>query len=578
MSENKTQEEEISGLTASGSPSSAADLTTWHRIWSAITREWTIRVVAFATFASGLFSIFSVLLTRFHESPRLFNMILPFGVYHWGRSLTLVLGFGLIYFSFQILRRRQIAWWLTVIILSLLIIAHLVHGFLWYATPAPAITLILMILLRRRFTVRTEPTSLIRGLVLVVLVLSFALIYGTIGFWLLDTRDFGLNFSISDALVRTLREFTLIGNNDLIARTHHASWFLDSLNILGITAAILAALSLFRPLAYRLRTVPLEREQAANILKKYGTSSLDFFKLWPDKSFFFSEDSGSFIAYKVGMNVAVSLGDPTGREDELESLTHSFIQFCTDNNWGVAFHQVLPDNLPVYRRLGLHVLKIGEDAVIDLERFCSTTMEEKAFRYVRRRFETGGYTTALYIPPHPPELLDEVEMVSKEWLLLPGRRERGFTLGSFDKNYLKETPLFVLKEADMRIIAFVNEIPSYRQGEATIDLMRHLREIPNGTMDYLLIKLFQSLRHEGYTRFSLGLAPFAGVGEKPGATLQEQAIHQVYEHLNRMFSYKGLRNYKAKFEPVWEERFLVYQRGPANLLRVSLALIRVTER
>ena len=75
------------------------------------------------------------------------------------------------------------------------------------------------------------------------------------------------------------------------------------------------------------------------------------------------------------------------------------------------------------------------------------------------------------------------------------------------------------------------------------------------------------LLEEGYRWFSLGLAPLAGVGDRPGASLQERGVHQVYEHLTAVFSFKGLRSYKAKFEPVWEERFLVYQDGPPGLIR-----------
>lgn len=47
--------------------------------------------------------------------------------------------------------------------------------------------------------------------------------------------------------------------------------------------------------------------------------------------------------------------------------------------------------------------------------------------------------------------------------------------------------------------------------------------------------------------------------------------------LNRYFSYKGLRHYKAKFEPAWEPRFLVYQGGPPGLVQTALALARATE-
>jgi phosphatidylglycerol lysyltransferase len=50
----------------------------------------------------------------------------------------------------------------------------------------------------------------------------------------------------------------------------------------------------------------------------------------------------------------------------------------------------------------------------------------------------------------------------------------------------------------------------------------------------------------------------------------------MFEHLNRFFSYKGLRSYKAKFEPQWIYRFIVYQ-GGASGIRAGLALQRVSE-
>ena len=61
-----------------------------------------------------------------------------------------------------------------------------------------------------------------------------------------------------------------------------------------------------------------------------------------------------------------------------------------------------------------------------------------------------------------------------------------------------------------RLMAFLNEVPGIRAGVATIDLMRHRRETPNGLMDYVFGELLLRLREEGYGWFSLGLAPLAG--------------------------------------------------------------------
>lgn len=87
----------------------------------------------------------------------------------------------------------------------------------------------------------------------------------------------------------------------------------------------------------------------------------------------------------------------------------------------------------------------------------------------------------------------------------------------------------------------------------------------------------QCLKEEGYHAFSLGLAPFSGVGDEPGASLEERVIHEMFEHLNHLFFYKGLRSYKAKFEPQWTNSFIVYQGGAPGLVRAGLALQRVSE-
>jgi phosphatidylglycerol lysyltransferase len=554
--------------------------TSWlKRFAQHIREQGLVWLVAALTFANGVYSLLLMLVVRFSRRPEIIGRVLPFGIHHWNRTLTIVFGFTLIYLSLNLLQRRRVAWVLVVVVLLATGLFHITRGdvFRWHVSTAPLATVVLLLVARKRFTVRSEPRSVARGVGLLVLSLFIALAYGTLGFFLLEKRDFGIDFDLSNALLRTLREITLIGNPDLTAYTRHARWFLESLRVLGFVAAAFGLYSLFRPLAYRLRTLPHERAMAKTILETYGRSPIDYFKLWPDKSYYFSDDQSSFIAYKTAWNVAISLGDPVGPADHLESLTRDFMQFCFDNGWTTAFHQVLPDLLPIYRRLGFNVLKIGEDAIIDLEKFCTETVRSKNFRHAKSRFEKEGFTLSRYLPPHPRELLDEVENVSDEWLTLPGRRERGFTLGQFRHDYVNETPLFVLKDSAGHILAFVNEVPAYRPGRATIDLMRHRVDIPNGAMDYLFQGLLLALREAGYREFDLGMAPFTGVGDRPGANFEERTIYQLSQRLNRFFSYKGLRHYKSKFDPTWEETFLVYQGGPPGLLKTAIALSRVTE-
>lgn len=543
---------------------------------SARRTNWSIRLVAGAAFVNGMLGILQVLLVRVSEPPRLFSLVLPFGLHHWSKLLTLSTSFLLVIISYHLSMRRRTAWYLGMAALTLATLAHFGHGHHVYFAFAPAATGVLLASQRRHFTVRTEPHSIKHGVLLMLGSIVIALAYGTAGFWLLDKSDFGLNFRWIDAGTRTLRAFFLVGNPDLVPYTRHARLFLDSLGLMGFTAAIIAAFSLFRPLAYRLGTLPRERALVSNILQQHGRSSLDYFKLWPDKSYFFTADRRCCVAYRAAWGVAISLGDPIGPENELETCVRDFAHLCSDNGWRIAFHQVLPNLLDTYRKVGLQVIKVGEEAVIDLQTFAGRTQSSGKFRRVRTRAKMLGLTVTRHMPPHPTDLVEETHQISNEWLSIPGRRERTFTLGQFDRSYVKRTPLYVLRDASGHGFAFLNIIPSWPAGHTTIDLMRHRVEIPNGAMDFLFIEVMVALSKEA-RHFNLGLAPLAGVGDRPGATLEERAIHLLYEHLNRFFSYKGLRAYKAKFEPIWEERFLVYEGGPPGLLNAAIALTRITE-
>ncbi len=537
---------------------------------------WLPSILAAAIFANGAIAMAAVLVTRFPAHPVLLPALLPFGLVALNRSLTLAFGLVLVYLSFQIAERRRVAWWSASVVVVLAAVLHVAREE-WLAAAANASTAGLLVIARRRFTVSTDPRRALQGIAVAGVTIVMAVAYGIVGFRLLEPRDFGRAFPLAEAADRTLRELAFLGNPDLHPATRHGRWFLDSLRLAGGLAGLLLAWSLFRPLAYRLRTAPQERAEVEALVALYGRSPLDYFKLWPDKSYLFSSTRAGVIAYRTAWSVAIGLGDPIGPPEEIPALVVTFSRFCGDNGWRAAFHQVLPDLLPLYRHLGFHVLKIGEEAMVDLERFATSTSQQRSFRKPRRRLAAEGYRVAREHPPHASTVLDEIEEVSREWLSLPGRRERTFALGRFDRGYLARTPLVLARDAGGRLAAFLNEVPGIREGVATVDLMRHRREIPNGLMDYVFAELMLALRGEGYRWFSLGLAPLAGVGDRPGASLQERAVHQVYEHLTALFSFKGLRSYKAKFEPAWEDRFLVYEDGSRGLLRTALALGRVTQ-
>lgn len=550
-------------------------------------------LTALTTLLSGLAGTFQPLLVRLSQHPKLFNALVPYEAYHLSNNLTIACGYLLIFLSLNLFKRKKFAWGLAFSIslfAALLQVArvgsehihwladkNLAQNLPAYSAIPSWIAVLLLLYTRKLYTVESERAS-IQGAARRILIITLGVTaYGVLGFFLLDKRDFGINFELPESILRTLRELTLIGNSDLTAHTHYGTWFLESLRLYGCLALTGIAYSAFRPIRYRLLTAPKEHELAAAILDKSGNNALDLFKLLPDKSFYFNADRDGFVAYKVEMNVAIALGDATAPDAKREDLIKGFKTYCHNNGWMVAYLQTTPDYLEQYRAAGLRSLKVGEDAVVDLETFVTKTVAKKTFKSVLKKFDKEGFTLVKYAPPHADALVDEVEEISKQWLSLPGRRERGFSLGKFERAELQNNNLYILRNSTGEGVAFVNQIRSYRQGETTIDMMRYKENSPNGTMDCLFGKLLLSLHGEGYKTFSLGLAALSGVGDEPDDNLHEKAMHQVYEHLNRFFSYKGLRNYKAKFEPQWEERFLIYEGQTPSLVKTGIAIAKATE-
>lgn len=541
-----------------------------------VARRAPVLAVALLTLGSGLLNVYSVVDRGRPERVEMLRTLFPLEFVHLSRSLTLLTGFALVVVSLNIYRRKRLALWLVAAAASCSVVFHLAKG-LDYEEAILSLTLLAVLFFyRHSFTVRSRRPNWRGALQRVAVAFVIAMAYGMAGFWFLEPRDFGIDFDWRLSLRHTLGFLSLRGDASLKPHTRYAEWFLDSLYLMTSAAFLYSLYAVFRPVLYIFRTHPHEIDRARQILSRHGRSAQDFFKARPDKSYYFSADEQSFLAYRVGRGFAVVLGDPVGPEEAVEGIVRGFSRFCDDNGWGVAFHQATPDYLDVYERCGFKKLKIGDDAIVDLAQFSLEGKAAKTFRSKVNQLEKEGVHTQYYEPPISPILMAQIREVSDEWLQIPGRRERRFALGMFDEEYLNSTPIFTAEDAGGRVLAFVNLIPSYRPAEATIDLMRRRVEAPNGIMDYVFVKLFLRCKEQGVARFNLGMAPMAGFQEQEEATPEERAIHAFFQHLNFLFSFKGLRAYKAKFATAWEPRYLIY-RNLLDLPRAALAISTVSE-
>jgi len=535
-----------------------------------------VRLVAIVTLGSGLLNLYSLIARPIPQRLAAIEEVFPLEFVHLSRFLTMLIGFALVISSVNIYRRKRRAFQSVLVLSSLSVVFHLIRGLHFEEALVSLFLVIVLLSGRRIFTVKSSLQSLPLAFVRAGLGVAIAFAYGSLGFWLIERRHFRFNFGWRDAILEAARYVSLVGDPGLVPYTRHAAWFIDSLYLISVTAIAYAIYALFRPMVYKFRVYPRELARAREITQEHGRSAIDFFKYWPDKSFFLSPSEQSFIAYSVGGGFAVALGDAVGPEDETEEVTGGFLAYCAENGWGVAFHQTLPDFQLIYDKLGLRKLKVGDDAIVDLTSFSLEGRARKSLRQAVNRVEELGIRLEIIQSPVPNEILDKTKVISDKWLAISGHRERRFTLGRFDRDYLSSTPVALALNNENKPLAFVNVVPSFFPGETTIDLMRRLPDSPNGLMDFVFVKLFLHLKVRGFRRFNMGMAPMAGFGRQEPSTAEERAIHFFFQHLNFLFRYRGLKNFKAKFATSWEPRYAVY-RNPLDLPKLALALRKITE-
>jgi phosphatidylglycerol lysyltransferase len=534
------------------------------------------KFIACLTLLSGAVNLYSAIDPFITPPHGLLRELAPIEFLHYPRSFTLLLGLALITSSVNVWRRKRRAFELTLALASLSLLLQILKQDPPGQFLGPLLLIGLLVWRRGEFTVKSERPDW-RGLSLRLALIALSVFsYGVAGFWLLDVREFGGNFTWAGAIHSTLLYLTFVGDPALEPHTRYAAWFLDSLYALSAAVILYALVALFQPILYHYRTLPQERATAAEIVRRNGRASLDFFKLWPDKAYFFTAAHDCFIAYGVEDDFAVALADPVGPEEKIAGAIDEFRRHCENNGWRTAFYQTLPDFLPEYRQAGFKKLRIGDAARVDLGNFSMSGPARRRLRNSVKRLEAAGTRYRRYDAPIDEDVLGRLQEVSDEWLSLPGRRERAFSLGMFDRNYLRGTPVAAAEDASGRVLAFVNIIPSASPGTTTVDLMRHRVDAPNGVMDFLFTKHFAAMREQGFAWFDLGMAPLSNFTEKEEASATEKAVSFFLRRLEFLFSFGGIRNFKAKYADRWEPRYVIY-RHALELPRLGIALTKLAE-
>jgi phosphatidylglycerol lysyltransferase len=281
-----------------------------------------------------------------------------------------------------------------------------------------------------------------------------------------------------------------------------------------------------------------------------------------DMAVLFSERGNALVMFGHMHRTWVAMGDAIGPPDEAEEVTRRFCGLCREARSRPAFFEVSGAQQPLYRELGLTLIKLGEEARVPLAQFDLASARYAALRQACARVRRRRCRFEIVPRRDVPALLPQLLRVSQGWLERKATHEKGFSNASFDARYLACFDVALVRSPD-GVLAFANLWQSGGREELSVDLMRHLPEAPNGSMDFLFSEVMRWGRAQGFRWFNFGVAPLSGLDGGKEGSLWDRIGTLLYRHGEHFYNFQGLRSYKDKFRPVWTPRYLASPGGAA---------------
>jgi len=495
------------------------------------------KFLAVITFAIGAMLLISGATPAFGTRLALLRTAVPLWVVESSQLGGSVLGVMLLFVARGLLRRLDAAWWLATVIAVVSLVLSLAGGLAFVEAGVLAFLLMLLATTRRRFD---RPASLFEQRFTFGWMVSVTIVL-IVAFWVLFfafrdvpySRELWWQFEFDGRASRALRA------------TVGASIF----------ACGMALWQLLRPAAGRLIPPTREDLQTAALIVRAQERSEAVLAIMGDKSFIFSQSRHTFLMYAKRGRSWVALFDPVGPAHEWPELITRFIALAHAHGGRAAFYQVRPDALPLYLNVGLKLMKLGEEASINLPLFGLEGSQRTRLRYALKRGERDGLSAEVLGPDQIPPLLPTLRAVSDTWLGQRGMREKTFSVAAFDADYVAAQSIIVVRQQG-RAVAFATFMTTDLHTEATIGVMRHVTGASPCTMEYLFTKLALHLKQAGFGRLSLGMAPLSGLAPTPLAGAWYQVAHLLWLYGGRLYNFRGLRSFKSKFDPEWQPRYL----------------------
>ena len=529
----------------------------------------TRRLPAFAALAAaivGLVNIASALSPNVRWRGHLLLQFEPVEAIRLFHALAFPAGAALLLVAPYLAKRRRRAWEVAVALMLLLGLFDLLKGLDFEETIITWAAAAILLLGRKEFRVRHDPITLRSAIWRVPFLGLTGLAAAAVATWAAQGHP-----SLHTVAVQTAD--LLQWQQGPIHYHHHFGWIPLGVHLLEIGTLLAIAYVIFRPLtAPRALPSPAAREVASDLVRAHGADTLAFFKLRADEHYLFSEDRRAFVGYTIENGVMLLSGDPVGPPDAFPGLLAQARGFAEARGLKLGALGASESLRRLYEQLGLRTIYLGDEAIVELDRF---SLEGRPIRKVRQsvtRLGKAGYEAVLCeLGALDPGVLEQVENVVERGR--QGAPERGFSMAmeSLQGKHDHETLLVIARDGDGTVRGVLHFVPCYGRPAVSLSFMRRDPDTPNGLTEFLVVRAIELLRERGVDELSLNFAAFAKWMHSP-ARRHERVLGKLIALGNPFFQIESLYRFNAKFFPRWEPRFLVYE-GAFGLPRAGIAAL-----
>ncbi|GAA2241936.1 hypothetical protein GCM10010430_24400 [Kitasatospora cystarginea] len=541
--------------------------------------EWYLRIAALLNLVTGLIAPFRNRVHRANTGEFFTPVLMTAG-------FTAALFAGLL--ALMLRRRKRAAWIVATTVVAgyaaLIALALALapedrsHPFNWGSATLTAAVLAALLLGRPACRVRGERGNTVFGLA--VLLVGGAAVTA-IGAALVRVGHAGAAPGWGDSAVYVLLRLVTLSGLVEYSDLDVPGWVALTVNVLGAALLLLTIRVFFRSPRSRVHLEPEDERRLRALLERHGgRDSLGYFALRRDKSVCWSPSGKAAVLYRVVNGVALASGDPVGDPEAWPQAIARWREEVRDHAWVPAVTGAGEQAGIVYRReAGLRALEFGDEAVVEVEGFTLAGRSMRTLRQTHQRVARAGYRAV--IRRHrdiPAEELTALARLADAWR--HGRSERGFSmaLGRLADPADGDCLLIECRDEHDRTNALLSFVPWGAHG-LSLDLMRRDREADNGLVEFMVAELLTraAAGELPVTRVSLNFAMFRYVfeyGARIGAGPVLRFFRAVLRFLSRWWQLESLYRANAKYQPVWEPRFLLYEKSselPAIALANALA-------